>query len=69
MNNISEHSNGVINTKARALIADSEVDDNLCPEAVTTSAYLANQTEKSTKKGVSFEVFLHQYNGDDNDYT
>ncbi len=36
MNGISERSNGVINTKARALIADSGVNDNLWPEAIKT---------------------------------
>ena len=50
MDGISERSNGVINTKARALIADAGVNENLWPEAVKTSAYLANRTETSTHK-------------------
>ena len=69
MNGVSERSNGVINTKARALIADAGVDENLWPEAVKTLVYLANRTETSTHKGVPLEIFLRAYHGDDDDYT
>ena len=66
MHGISERSNGVINTKARALIADAGVNENLWPEA-KTSAYLANRTETSTQNGVPLEVFLRAYHGNDDD--
>ena len=69
MNGISERSNGVINTKARALIADAGVNENLWPEAVKTSAYLANRTKTSTHNSVPLEVFLRAYHGDNDDYT
>ena len=69
MNGISERTNGVININAQALITDSGVNENLWPQAVKTSEYLAYQTKTSTYKDVPLEVFLHEYNWDDGDYT
>lgn len=66
MNNISERSNRIINTKAPVLIANSEVNKNLWPEIIKILVDLSNQTEISIHKNMSFEIFLHIYNGDDN---
>lgn len=69
INDISKRSNGVMNIKAPALITDIGANKNLWPEAVKTSANLANWTEMSTHNSMPLEVFLRAYHGDDDNYT
>ena len=62
MNEIAERTNGLIVTKARGLLLDSNLPQSFWPEVFDTTVYLLNRLlSTSLDYNVPFEEFLKAY--------
>ena len=70
MNGIAEKTNGLIATKARCLLLDSNLDQSFWPNAFETAKYLLNRTPSSTLDyDIPLEAWLRAYHSHNHNYT